>query len=87
MDCDERFDQWYATQAHQLANESLCRLIWRRGWEAAAGLRGDGDDLVLPPGWKFELLPTRCPQCGCEVARGLRRLETQPKGEDHADSR
>ena len=35
MDCDEAFDKWYAMQSHQLTNESLCRLIWRRGWEAA----------------------------------------------------
>ena len=35
MDCDEAFDNWYAAQRHQLTNESLCRLIWRRGWEGA----------------------------------------------------
>lgn len=26
------FDEWYATQKHQLANEQVCRVIW----EAAA---------------------------------------------------
>lgn len=26
------FDEWYATQKHQLANEQVCRMVW----EAAA---------------------------------------------------
>ena len=33
---DSSFDAWYAAQAHQLTNEQVCRLIWRRGWGAAA---------------------------------------------------
>lgn len=35
MDCDAAFEEWYASQKHQLANEDLCRLIFRRGWMAA----------------------------------------------------
>ena len=35
MTCDEAFDVWYAMQRHQLVNEELCRLIFRRGWEGA----------------------------------------------------
>ena len=35
MDCDAAFDEWYAGQRHQLANEELCRLIWREGWMGA----------------------------------------------------
>lgn len=37
---DETFEQWYATQSHQLSNEPVCRLIWRRAWAAAAGEYG-----------------------------------------------
>ena len=35
MDCNAAFDQWYSAQRHQLANEELCRLIFRQGWESA----------------------------------------------------
>lgn len=33
---DEAFDRWYAGQRHQLSNEQVCRLIWRRGWGECA---------------------------------------------------
>lgn len=35
MNCNAEFDEWYKAQRHQLANEDLCRLIFRRGWESA----------------------------------------------------
>ena len=33
---DESFDRWYAGQRHQLSNERVCRLIWRRAWGECA---------------------------------------------------
>lgn len=35
ISCNQAFEEWYSMQRHQLNNESLCHLIWRRGWEAA----------------------------------------------------
>lgn len=37
---DEAFDRWYTAQRHQLTNEQVCRLIWRRAWDAAAAQYG-----------------------------------------------
>lgn len=38
---DRSFDEWYARQRHQLTNEQVCRLIWTRGWGAAARQYGE----------------------------------------------
>jgi hypothetical protein len=38
---DRAFDEWYAAQRHRLTNEQVCRLIWARGWGAAARQSGE----------------------------------------------
>ena len=37
------FDEWYATQKHQLSNEQVCRVIW----EAAAKAENEACAKVL----------------------------------------
>jgi hypothetical protein len=46
---DTVFDRWYATQAHQLSNEQVCRVIWRAGWNAGVAAAFGMEPLYAAP--------------------------------------
>lgn len=82
MSCDNEFDQWYSMQRHQLENEELCRLIFRRGWDAAskAKLKMPTRDEIIKL-WELAMRETAD---GLDAMEYFARAILRPNAGDHA---